>query len=584
MRASAANCARLLEVRPAPLERRQPEDNDGDSRRPRFRTDRPTTPTDPAVRRHHRPKRRPEPAGEAFRLTSATMLEPPPEAHARLDAALADIRNNLGAEHGMLIAGADARADGQFESRSPTDVDLMLGRFQDGTAQDVDTAVRAARAAWPAWSRTPWPRRVDILLRAAGIMEASAFHLAAVAVLETGKTRLDALNEVQQTVDLIRWYCREMQDHHGFVRDLPKDPGNGVVSRNRSILKPYGVWAVIAPFNFPYALAGGPAAAALIAGNTVVCKSAAASSWCGWLLAQCLREAGVPAGAFNFVTGSGDRVGDPLMRHPDIGGLTFAGSHDVGMRVVRAFGSHRYPRPCIAEMGGKNAVIVSRNADMDRAALGIVRSAFALQGQHCFAASRVLVDRVLIDQLVDRMLAHVRELEVGNPSLRGVAIGPVIGRSAYERYLRLGSELAIEGQLLCGGRTLNDGEHVRGYYCEPTIAQLPAGHPLWREELCLPILLISPVGGLEEAMEIANSVDYGLAAGFYGTREESEWFLEHIQAGVAYCNRPHGATTGAWPGYQPLCGWKASGSTGKASGSAYYLHQYMREQAQTIVD
>lgn len=512
------------------------------------------------------------------------MIEAPPEVHARLDAALVDVRANLGEEHSLLIGGADARADGQFESRSPIDVDMLLGRFQDGTAQDVDAAVRAARVAWPAWSRTPWPRRVDILLRAAGIIEASAFHLAAVAVLETGKPRLDALGEVQQSVDLIRWYCREMQDHHGYVRDLPKDPANGYVSRNRSMLKPYGAWAVIVPFNFPFALAGGPVAAALLTGNTVVCKSASASSWCGWLFAQCMREAGVPPGVFNFLTGSGERVGDPLVRHPDIAGITFAGSNDIGMKIVRAFASHRYPRPCITEMGGKNAVIVSRNADLDRAALGIVRSAFALQGQHCAAAARVLVDRVLIDQLVDRMLAHVRELKVGDPSRRGIALGPVIGRPSYERYLRLSSELAIEGQLLCGGRTLNDGDHVRGYFCEPTIAQLRAGHPLWREELFLPILLTTPVGSLEEAMEAANSLDYGLCAGFYGTREESEWFLEHVQAGATYCNRPHGATTGAWPGYQPFGGWKASSSTGKASGSAYYLPQYMREQAQTVVD
>jgi 1-pyrroline-5-carboxylate dehydrogenase len=350
------------------------------------------------------------------------------------------------------------------------------------------------------------------------------------------------------------------------------------------MLKPYGVWAVITPFNFPFMLAAGPVAAALLAGNSVVYKAAAASPWCGWLLAQCLREAGVPPGAFNFLTGNGDRVGDPLMRHPDIAGITFTGSHATGMKIMRAFAAHRYPRPCIAEMGGKNAVIVSRNADLDRAALGIVRSAFTLQGQHCAAAARVLVDRVLIDPLVDRMLAYVREITVDDPSLRGTSMGPVIKRSSYEKYLRLSSELAIEGQLLCGGKTINDGERVRGYYCEPTIAQLGVGHPLWREELFLPILLISPMGGLEEAMEVANSVDYGLSAGFYGTSEEAEWFLEHIQAGVAYCNRPQGATTGAWPGYQPFGGWKASSSTGKASGSAYYLQQYMREQAQTLVD
>ncbi|RPI45095.1 MAG: aldehyde dehydrogenase family protein [Betaproteobacteria bacterium] len=512
------------------------------------------------------------------------MFDAAPAAHQGLDAALAEVRSNLGAEHAMLIAGADVRCDGQFESRSPIDTELVLGRFQEGTPDDVDRAVLAARAAWPQWAQTPWPRRVDLLLRAATLLEASAYHLAAVSVLEVGKSRLEALCEVHETVDLIRAYCRETQDHHGFVRDLPKDPIDGFVSRNRALLKPYGVWGVIAPFNFPFALAGGPAAAALLAGNCVVHKASRATPWSGWLLAQCLREAGIPPGVFNYLTGTAARVGDPLVRHPELCGITFNGSYENGIGITRAFANHRYPRPCIAAMGGKNPVIVSRNADLARAALGIVRSAFSLQGQNGAACSRVLVDRVVADQLVDRILANVRELKVGDPCLRATTMGPVINRAAYERYLRLSAELAAEGQVLCGGGTLNDGALVRGYYCEPAVAQLRPGHPLWREELFLPILLVTSVGTLEEAMELANGVDYGLSAGFYGAKEEIAWFLDNIEAGVAYCNRPQGATTGAWPCLQPLGGWKASGSTGKASGSWYYLQQYMREQSQTVVD
>ncbi|HEY8553314.1 MAG TPA: aldehyde dehydrogenase family protein, partial [Burkholderiales bacterium] len=325
-------------------------------------------------RRHHRTQRKPLSA--AFRLTYATMFDPPRELHEQFDAALAEVRSNLGVEHAMLIGGEDVRADGQFESRSPIDTDQVLGIFQEGSPEDVAAAVRAARAAFPAWARTPWPRRVDILMRAAALLEASAFHLAAAAVLEVGKNRLEALADVQETVDLIRWYCRQMQDNHGFVRDLPKDPLPGFSSRNTSYLKPYGVWGVIAPFNCPFALAGGPAAAALMTGNCVVYKAASATPWCGWLLAQCLREAGVPPGVFNYLSGSAARVGDPLVRHPDIAGITFTGSYEAGMQICRTFAAHRYPRPCIAEMGGKNAAIVSRNADLDRAALGIVRSAF----------------------------------------------------------------------------------------------------------------------------------------------------------------------------------------------------------------
>jgi acyl-CoA reductase-like NAD-dependent aldehyde dehydrogenase len=535
------------------------------------------------VRRHHRTKRGTV-SDETFRLTYATMFDPPAGLHERFDAALADVRENLGGEHTMLIGGDEVRADGQFDSRSPIDAEWLLGRFQEGTAEDVDKAVRAARAAWPAWAQVPWPRRVDILLRVAALIEASIFHLAAVVALEVGKNRLEALGDVQESVDLIRWYCREMQDHHGFARDLPKDPLPEHVSRNRSVLKPYGVWAVIAPFNFPFALAGGPAAAALLAGNCVVFKAASATPWSGWLLTQCLREAGVPAGVFNYLTGSGARVGDPLVRHPGIAGITFTGSYDVGMQIVRSFAGHRYPRPCIAEMGGKNAAIVSGGADLERAAVGIVRSAFGLQGQKCSACSRVLVERTLADALADRIVAHTRAIQIGDPTARGNWLGPVNNRGAYERFIRLSAELDSDGQVLCGGRTLNEGALVRGYFCEPTVAQLRLGHPLWAQEMFLPIVLLSPVGSLDEAIEVANSLDYGLTAGFYGAKEEIDWFLQHIEAGVTYCNRPQGATTGAWPGYQPFGGWKGSGSTGKACGSFYYLQQYMREQSQTVVD
>jgi 1-pyrroline-5-carboxylate dehydrogenase len=512
------------------------------------------------------------------------MFDPPRELHEQFDAALVQVRANLGAEHPMLIGGENVRAGEQFESRSPIDTDWLLGRFQQGTPDDVAAAVDAARAAFPAWARTPWPRRVDLLLQAAALIEASVFHLAAALALEVGKNRMEALGDVQETVDLIRWYCRQMQDHQGFVLDLPNDRVAGFVSRNASRLTPYGIWAVIAPFNFPFALAGGPSAAALIAGNCVVYKAASATPWSGWLLAQCLREAGVPAGVFNYLSGSAARVGESLVRHPDLAGITFTGSHEAGMQIYRQFAHAPYPRPCIAEMGGKNAAIVSRSADLDRAAAGIARSAFGLQGQTCSACSRVLVDRAVAGELAERIVAQARSLCIGDPSLRENWLGPVIDRSAYERFVRACAELETDGDVLCGGRTRAEGALGRGYFCEPTVAQLRMEHRLWGQELFLPIVLLAPVSGLEEAMAAANASGFGLTAGFYGAREEIEWFLEHIEAGVAYCNRPQGATTGAWPGYQPFGGWKGSGSTGKAAGSFYYLQQYMREQSQTIVD
>jgi 1-pyrroline-5-carboxylate dehydrogenase len=196
----------------------------------------------------------------------------------------------------------------------------------------------------------------------------------------------------------------------------------------------------------------------------------------------------------------------------------------------------------------------------------------------------VLVERPVAESLADRIVELAREIKIGDPTVRHHWLGPVVNRQAYDRFQRTCAELKSDGQVLTGGNIATEGPLANGFYCEPTLAQLRLGHPLWSQELFLPITLLTPVDSLNEAMDAANALDFGLTAGFYGAREEIDWFLNNIEAGVTYCNRPQGATTGAWPGYQPFGGWKGSGSTGKASGSMYYLQQYMREQSQTIVD
>src|SRR5690606_40135743 len=217
---------------------------------------------------------------------------------------------------------------------------------------------------------------------------------------------------------------------------LPTDPLAGYTSRNRTHLRPYGVWAVIAPFNFPYALAGGPIGAALVTGNTVVFKTASDTALAGALLMQVFQDAGLPPGVLNHVTGPGGGIGDALARHPVVAGVTFAGSHEVGMSIARSFVGGPWPRPCIAEMGGKNAAIVTDSADLERAAAGIVRSAFGLQGQKCSACSRLYVHRKVHDELRDRLVALTEAIRVGDPTVRENWMGPVINRAAYERYRR----------------------------------------------------------------------------------------------------------------------------------------------------
>ena len=522
----------------------------------------------------------------AFKLTYSTMFDPPPALHDGFERALTAIRGNLGGEHAMLIGGADTRAPRQFAVASPIDTRVVLGRFQAGEDVHANAAVDAARGAFATWSRTPWQERVRLMRRTVELIEERVYFIGAALALEVGKNRMESLGEAQETADLIAYYCDEMERRDGFVAPMLADPMHGYASENKSVLKPYGAWVVIAPFNFPLALAGGPAGAALVAGNTVVLKSASATPWTGRLLADAFRDAGLPPGVFNFVTGPGGSLGEALLRHPDVAGFTFTGSSAVGMHLVRTVASGRHPRPCIAEMGGKNAAVVTRHANLFEAATGVTRSAFGLSGQKCSACSRVYIEHTVFNDFVALLHERAANIGVGDPTRREHWMGPVIDGAAVARFEDAVAEvhaLGADGAIVSGGERLDHGELGHGHYCAPTIARAPLGHRLWRDELFVPFVLVTPVDSLDEAIAHANASEYGLTAGIYGDAGEVERFFDDIEAGVGYANRPQGATTGAWPGYQPFGGWKGSGSTGKSGGSMYYLPQYMREQSQTRV-
>jgi 1-pyrroline-5-carboxylate dehydrogenase len=401
--------------------------------------------------------------------------------------------------------------------------------------------------------------------RAADLIDERLFKLAAAMSLEVGKNRMEALGDIAETADLIRYACYQMEKNRGFIVKMGRDPLVGYHATNTSVMRPYGVWLVISPFNFPFALTGGPAGAALVTGNTIVIKPATDTPWIVRLLADCLRDADLPEGVFNFVTGPGSTLGQALIESPEVDGVTFTGSLAVGMKIFRDFAQGKWVRPTVLELGGKNPAIVSRKADLERAAIGIVRSAF--------------------EALVNRLVEMTSKLTIGDPTLRQNFLGPVINASSYRDYQQFCSELSQSGTLLTGGKVLTEGDFAKGYFCTPTLAvDLPMDHHLWKDEMFLPITTLTRVNNLDEAIKYANDVDYGLTAGFYGSKTEAKWFFQNIQAGVTYANRPQGATTGAWPGYQPFGGWKGSGSTGKNAGGHYYLPLYLREQIHTIID
>jgi 1-pyrroline-5-carboxylate dehydrogenase len=518
-----------------------------------------------------------------LKITYATLRADNEELHEHFERGVEKARAELGAHNPNYVNGQPRDGEGEFEDRSPIDSEVILGWFAKGTRQDVKDAVAAARAAAPGWAATPWRERVSLLRRAADLISERQAEYAALMCYEVGKNRLEALGDVEETADLIRYYCDRLEEHDGY--DIPMGNLGDPSVHTRSVLKPFGVFAVISPFNFPFALCGGPSGGALVAGNTVVFKPSSDAPLLGLKLYEVLRDAGLPAGVFNYVAGPGETVGAELQENEGIDGIVFTGSFEVGFELYKSF-AKRHPQPVIVEMGGKNPAIISRKADLDEASEGVMRAAFGYGGQKCSANSRVYVERPVHDEFVRQLVARTEQIAIGDPLERQTWLGPVINERAVSRYEMAVAEARLEGQIATGGERLSGDGFDRGWFVRPTVATgLPADHRLFRDELFVPFVTVAAVDSIDEALSLANASDYALTAGFFSEdRGEIDRFLSTIEAGVVYVNRRAGATTGAWPGIQPFGGWKASGSTGKAGGGPYYVQQFMREQSQTVVD
>jgi 1-pyrroline-5-carboxylate dehydrogenase len=516
-----------------------------------------------------------------FKVTYATLSADNEEMLESFAAGVETCRSWLGKDYPFYVDGEALVSDDTMEERSPVDRDILIGRFALASAKDAQDAITAAQAAFPAWSQTPWQERVQILERVAELISERVFELAALTGFEVGKNQLESLGEVEEAADLIRYYCHQMEENEGFTRPMGQlSPQEHTLS----VLRPYGVWAVISPFNFPSALSAGPVGGALVAGNTVVLKPSEQGFLMAVKLYEIFREAGVPAGAFHVLTGLGETVGEELHNNPDVDGLTFTGSYDVGMKIYKNLAKD-YPKPIICEMGGKNPAIVSAKADLDKAADGVMRSAFGYSGQKCSACSRVLVERAVYDDFLGLLADKTAKAKIGNPVEPGTYMGPVIDAKAVERFERATSDARSEGRVVVGGERIGDGDLQRGNFVQPTVVEVPVDSRLFKEELFVPFVAVAPVDSLHDALEIANDTPFGLTAGFYSEdKQEVDRFLNEIEAGVVYVNRRAGATTGAWPGVQPFGGWKGSGSSGKAGGGLYYVQLYMREQSQTVVE
>ncbi len=512
------------------------------------------------------------------KITYASLATLGEDFHRAFELALVHERKKLDAVHPMFIAGKSVKAAKTFSDFNPAQPALVLGRFQSGGREHAKKAIAAAKTAQPFWRELGFPARVNFLRKAAELMTKHQFELAALLTLEVGKNRFEAIAEVSEAIDLILYYCQQIETYKGY--EMPMS--GSTIEKTKTVLKPYGTFAVVAPFNFPFALATGMAAAALITGNTVVFKPASDTPFSGLRIHELLHRAGIPVGVFNYITGSGSEIGAELMANQDLDGIAFTGSREVGMDVIRNFQQQR-TRPCICEMGGKNACIIMPTANIDDASEGVMRSAFGMGGEKCSACSRVYVHQSIAKQFTDALVAKARAIKVGDPAERDTFLGPLINESAVERFergVKLGKK---DGELLTGGKRLKDmGE---GYFVEPTIVANLAPKSKWfEEEFFSPLVAVNTVKSLEEGLALANTSGFGLTAGiFTQIEDEQREFFDRIEAGATYCNRRGGATTGAWPGVQSFGGWKGSGSTGKNALGPWYVPQFLREQSQTLV-
>jgi RHH-type proline utilization regulon transcriptional repressor/proline dehydrogenase/delta 1-pyrroline-5-carboxylate dehydrogenase len=483
-----------------------------------------------------------------------------------MDEALSAVKGLLGRIYWAIVAGEEVRTSATVESINPSHRREVVGRFGRPTAEQTRHAIAAAAAAFPAWRDTEPRRRAEHLFAAAAIMRRRRFELAAWQVFECGKPRHEADADVAESIDYCEFYGHEMlrlgSPRH---RDVAGE-------ENSYFYEPRGVAAVIAPWNFPLAILCGMTTAALVTGNTVVMKPAEQSTVIGAKLMEVFQEAGLPAGVVNYLPGVGEEVGPVLVEHPDVAVIAFTGSRGVGLyinrRAAEVSAGQSQVKRVIAEMGGKNAIIIDDDADLDEAITGVRASAFGYAGQKCSACSRVIVPQALYDAFVARLVQATASLKVAPAEDPGCKVGPVIDEEAYNRILRTIEEGKRQGRLVQA--TDVGALREEGFYIGPHIfADVDPGAPLAQEEIFGPMLAVIRSRDLDDALRIANSTPYALTGGLYSRSPERIARIKRdFRVGNLYINRK---ITGALVDRQPFGGFKMSGIGSKAGGPDYLL-------------
>lgn len=484
-------------------------------------------------------------------------------------AALDKVAKGFDQEYPMVIDGEKITVAEKMRSYNPGQISQNVGTFQKGTVEHARRAIDVAYATFASWSKVPAAERAGYLLKAAEKMREQKFELSAVMVYEVGKSWAEADGDTAEAIDFLEYYAREMLRLDG-AHDMVPYPGES----NQLVYQSLGVGAIIPPWNFPLAILTGMTTAAIVTGNTAVLKPAEESMLTGWQFMRIMDEVGLPKGVVNFITGDGAELGSEMVNHPLTRFINFTGSKDVGLLIneqaAKRGPGQRWIKRVIAEMGGKDAIVVDAGADVEAAATGIVAAAFGFQGQKCSACSRVIAHRDVYDELLDRVAQKTLDLQVGPVDDRNMNMGPVINQESEDKVLKYIDIGKQEGRLVVGGEKLSE----EGHFIAPTvIADIAPDARLAQDEIFGPVVAFIKADDFEQALEIANSTPYGLTGALYSpnpahiARAREDFFVGNL-----YLNRK---CTGALVGVQPFGGFNLSGTDSKAGGPDYLL-QFMQ--------
>jgi len=498
-----------------------------------------------------------------------------PEHFRRMKEAIETVGKELGREYDLVIGGERVKTQNKLISYDPAQKDQVVGVFSKADAALADRAVRTADEAFKTWSRTPAEARAELLFRTGKILRERKYYYSAWLVYEVGKSWAEADADVAESIDFTEYYSREM-----LRLDKPQKlvPVPGEKNYLRYI--PLGVGAVIPPWNFPMAILAGMTLASIVTGNTVLLKPSSDSPAVGYKFFEALEQAGMPAGVVNFCPCPGGSVGDVIVGHPRTRYVAFTGSKDVGLHInelaAKTPSGQIWIKRVIAEMGGKDSIIVDSEADLEAAVEGVTIAAFGYQGQKCSACSRAIVDEKVYDVFLEKLKARVEKIKVGPPVDPEVFMGPVINASSkksIQEYIEIGKQ---EGRLITGGGEVPGP----GYYLEPTvIADVPPKGRIAQEEIFGPVLAVIKAKDFDEALEIANNTEYGLTGAVYTkNRAKLDRTVEEFFTGNLYLNRK---CTGALCGAHPFGGFNMSGTDSKSGGQDYLL---LFTQAKTIAE